>query len=261
MAKVIFYIERRTSENRIPALMWMLNFLLPGLTIKSSKEKILFVEGIDENLINSLIILVSDFYFVTFVEIFTESSSKKLDAACISEILHSKADIEDLRPALTKLENSISWARNIKKASTKSMVDLIFSSIHILSMRYSVPVEPIDVKVGDIVEINFGFNLPGETSGNHAHAIICFIENDLVSAVPIVRKSFVDKVPHTCTLDINPNEDVCYSTSKLAGGIALLRECKRVRLERINFKIGTLNSDFMAKLLEELPKAFDFRNN
>lgn len=260
MAKVIYYITRRTSENRIPSLMWMLHVLHPEIMVRSSKEKLIYIENIDENFINGLTVLVSDFYQITFIEIFTESGCKKLDSAAIYELLSaSKTDIEDLRPALTKLEHSISWARNIKKASSRTMVDLIYSSINQISMRYGAA-PSLDIEVGDIVEVNFGFHLPGETSGNHSRAIVCFSEDDILHVVPLVRKSFVQAKPHSCALELDLEQCDSYYSSKSLEGVALLRRCKGIRIERVNAKVGKINSEFMKKILSELHKAFDFRN-
>lgn len=128
-----------------------------------------------------------------------------------------------------------------------------------ISMIYNSDNVPPELVVGDIVEVNYGMHLKGEIRGNHILAIVCDITAyNMVYLVPIT------KVTTNLTSTNSPlplsSSDATYYFDEYSTftGTALVDKSKYLRIERVNKVVGKTRPAFLVKLLNQLPKTFDF---
>ncbi|MBR3002715.1 MAG: hypothetical protein IKF38_04025 [Clostridia bacterium] len=125
-----------------------------------------------------------------------------------------------------------------------------------IAMKYN-PKEPVNFSVGDIVDCNYGSHLSGEISGGHIHTIICDIDEDgSIYAVPITKQ--ILEGDETRFLTFSANVDVDYENSQYTGGTLLLKKGRYIHQLRIVKVVGRARLEFFNKILECLPRTFDF---
>lgn len=148
------------------------------------------------------------------------------------------------------------WAMYNRRATEKDINEYILTCMSEISMRFSSkPI--IEFSIGDIIDVNYGFHLPGEIMGAHVHGIVCHVLNkDMAYVVPITKAR--EDISSISYLYIEAPQDATYNNEHYKGGTALLDKGKYVRVERFNAVIGRTNPEFFEKLLYQLASAFDF---
>lgn len=259
--KIIYYLGNQHIYYGISSMITSIKKLCRKLIIEETSDKIITIDNLyDEIYIDRITKIISDYFHITSMEIYTDYDWQKLNADDINNLIKNNSRIEDISSVLKKLETTLFWAKNKRNAPLKKMVNYVFSIIRNISMEYDERRKPVSFSVGDIVETNFGFNLPGEISGSRVHSIISHIDEDLVYVTPIIPKEYAEKLkPNFFIALTNPN-DIEYLDTSFLPRIALLRKSRYIRFERITSKIGVASPSFMKYLISELPKAFDFRN-
>lgn len=259
--KIIYHLGQQNIYYGLSSMVKSLKNLCRKFVIEENSESLIIIDNVDESFIDRLTRIVSDYYHITTMEIYTESDWQKLNSDDIANVLATKPGNDDITSVLEKFETTLYWARNKRNAPMKTLVNYIFSNMRTISMAYDEKRKPIQLSVGDVVEVNFGFNLPGEISGSRVNSIVSNIENDMIFVTPIIRLEYAKKLGPTCSIELNIPDDIEYfEAGSPNNGVALLRKSKLIRIERVNAKIGVASPNFMEHLLSELPKAFDFRN-
>ena len=150
------------------------------------------------------------------------------------------------------LYKTIYWAVEEGHARDKDIVKQILTLKKEFVMRYS-PKHIIDFGIGDIVEVDYGYHLPGEIMGRNVIAIVCKIHNeDMVYIVPITKVR--EDITSYSYLFMKSGE----ANYACKNGIVLLDKGKFMRAERVNKVIGKTTQKFFEKVSNQLATTFDF---
>ena len=253
------------------------------------------VENVNDTMFDSAIELVDNYYTILSVDIdntFEESTEKQvspviensttnmpdetvaeetaggvankqptiLEPQSEDDLIIKKVEFENelVENRINQLLKTAYWAMHNKKATEKDISDHILTCMSEISIRFS-PKPIIEFSIGDIVDINYGFHLPGEIIGAHVHGIVCHVLNkDMAYVVPITKAR--TDIFSSSYLFIDAPQDATYVKEYYKGGTALLDKGKYVRIERFNEVIGKTNPEFFGKVLNQLASAFDFTN-
>ena len=227
------------------------------------KEGVFSIWDVDDNILPKLLDALEDAFEILGIDIIPPEDDVTADAfsetiqrapALSQSVVHPNKEIEK---RLNKLIDSVNLALFKKNASPDIVSSYISTAANELAMRYNPFPTPI-MKTGDIAVCNYGFHMDGEISGRFVHAVVCaFGANNTVFVVPIAKTIQSDETNY---MPFESPRDVTYSEkyASFTGGNILLRHGSWIRRERINHIAGSLKDSFFAKVLEELPKSFDF---
>lgn len=263
MAKLLYNIINNSNGNdsALSTFLFLTKTLEENFKIEVCGNTI-SVENIDEIQITEITSIIANYFYIKSMDIISLDKCKTLNTSEVKKLIDSKYAINDYNVTLKKLGNSIEWAMSSRNASIKKINNLIYSAIQLLSIEYTSPSSPINVKVGDIVEVMFGFNPSGEARGQHVPSLVCNIAEDMVFVVPLVRATYAEKLRRNNYLIPVMSEDIEFFCNTFpSDSVAQLNRGRFVRLERINLVIGTATKNLIDQVLDELPKAFDFKNN
>ena len=138
-------------------------------------------------------------------------------------------------------------------ADVRSIASLISTAICELAMMYH-PHPLVDIRVGDIVNCNYGYHMPGEISGRYVHSIVCAIDDRMAYVLPITKDIHDDDgtkyLPFYSMYDVNYTDPMCKDHT---GGSLLMQYGRWVCRERISSVVGYVHSHFMSEILRILP--------
>lgn len=193
-------------------------------------------------------------------EVEVQKEPKVFELQTEDDLIIKKVEFENelIQNRINQFLKKVYWVMHNKKATEKDISDHILTCMSEISIRFS-PKPIIEFSIGDIVDINYGFHLPGEIIGAHVHGIVCHVLNkDMAYVVPITKAR--TDIFSSSYLFIDAPQDATYVKEYYKGGTALLDKGKYVRIERFNEVIGKTNPEFFGKVLNQLASAFDFTN-
>lgn len=163
---------------------------------------------------------------------------------------------------VVRLLNTIAEKMSIRKVNWKVIRQFLITANAEICMSYMEYNEynqkhNFDISESDIVTCNYGRHLEGEIGGDERMALVCKKEaGSQIYLVPILRKR-----PGKFRMLLNENEYCVYNERFYGSDNYLLidRGCY-VNRKRIQEIVGKVTPQFLQKVLQELPKAFDFAN-
>jgi len=292
MKKIIFKVNLPSQkENLVISLLKEINKISCQIYLDLENGYVT-VENINDNMIDSVIELVNNYYTILGVDIdntfetttdqqfapvvvdsspsstadtvneFTEVTTSKhptiLAPQSEDDLIIKKVEFENknVENRINSFLKTAYWAIYNKQATEKEISEHILTCMSEISMRYSSkPV--IKFSIGDIIDTNYGSHLPGEIMGGHVHAIVCNILNDdMAYVVPITKVRNDISSPSYLLMDTP--QDAIYNNECSKGGTVIIDKGKYIRIERFNSVIGKTKPEFFEKLLHQLASTFDF---
>lgn len=246
MKKVIFKVSSHKNDLVI-SLIKEVNKLPYRIYIDFENESIT-VENTNDAMIQDVIELISNYYTILSVDIDNSIGE-------VSEGLKYDLD-KPIEKSISKLLKTSSWALYARGATENDICKLVYTSISEMSMKYaSKPC--IDFTAGDIVDVRYGYHLPGEISGNHVQAIVCnILSSGLVYVVPIAR---TDTSFNSC-LFMDVSQDTVYNNEYCRDGIVLVSRGNYVNAKRFQSIVGKTTTEFFKKVSCQLASTFDFED-
>lgn len=223
------------------------------------------IVGIDDDNIENLLDSIGENFEFSEVEIIpAEETEQPKQTEIVSETEESKEpeiwfEDEKVQKQAEELLNVASWTLKNTTAVPIDISQAFKETKNGIGMKYGLKLPPTDIKVGDIVEVDFGWNLKGETSGERIHAIVCNIAEDLVYVVPVT------KVIHSkCKTGVIPfyaNRDAIYTDSRYLGGTAIVKKGRYVNKMRLGNVCGIVLPELFNKVLLAISSEFNFTGN
>ncbi|MBQ3415752.1 MAG: hypothetical protein IJH39_10565 [Clostridia bacterium] len=256
MKKIVFNVEPR-EDLSFSTLAKEIDNISCKISI-DLKNNVVTAEDIDNSAIDTVIGLISRHYTIFSVDIDNSEENTDVTPQPKEEpVTTFTLKNEYVNNKLNNLAKSAHWAMLKKNAPERNIGEFIGTCTAEISMTYSSS-NPIEFAIGDIIDVNFGVHIPGETSGGHVTSIVCNITADgtMAFVVPVFRVSDTSdsylpiSVPKdTVDININSKNLTC-----------VLDKGKYVRRERINSLIGHTTPEFFTMLLRKLASTFDFTN-
>lgn len=226
-------------------------------------SKTITVEDVLETDVDTVFTLVNDnFTIIEFdVDNMNSSLETKLDKTVDN---HGKAEThqqyeyssssvtKSMRHLATCLQNRLTQGE--EPSYLTSRITSLENELNYCSMTKS----KVQVSVGDLVLVDFGFHLPGEICGSRVLCIVCDVQNNsMVYVVPVYKKDKYRYPMHwymeLSEADVNMNEGY-----RLIAQMAMLSMSRYVSARRINAVIGKVNSQKYTAILRRLIKTFNF---
>ena len=264
MKKITFEVISK-EEYSIASLLKDVNDISCRMSI-DIENNCITVKNLDNALINNVIDLINKYYTISSVELDNTSEEETENVVATSEEISEEVLTSNqnyfttplLEESIKKLHKTIKWLMKNISIEENLINDRIFTCLKEMSMAYSPGNIVTNLHIGDVVAVYFGMHIKGEINGKSISCIVCDIYNgNMVYVVPITKMVESTEVSSTF-MEIKVPQDVSYFNDAYIGGTALLNKAKYVRIERINSIIGKTKFPFFKKLLETLPKAFDF---
>ena len=264
MKKITFEVISK-EEYSIASLLKDVNDISCRMSI-DIENNCITVKGLENDLINNVIDLINKYYTISSVELDNTSEEETENVVATSEEISEEVLTSNqnyfttplLEESIKKLHKTIKWLMKNISIEENLINDRIFTCLKEMSMAYSPGNIVTNLHIGDVVAVYFGMHIKGEINGKSISCIVCDIYNgNMVYVVPITKMVESTEVSSTF-MEIKVPQDVSYFNDAYIGGTALLNKAKYVRIERINSIIGKTKFPFFKKLLETLPKAFDF---
>ncbi len=201
---------------------------------------------------DELISLIERFYEINSIEIDTIEIQKK------EREYSFNFEDEKLNQQFTILADAVTECSNNNIAAN----GYILSAIQNIHAKLQLT-PTIDFSVNDIVDANYGTNMPYETSGGHIWNLVVSKNEHQAFVVPLFRNASETQqefstvcipVDETMVSFFNMKTDL--SSTFLAISIG-----KWISNQRISKVIGKATSDCLQKVITALPKAFDFSSS
>lgn len=184
------------------------------------------------------------------------SEPQSPDDLIIKNVEFENKHIEEL---INKFFKTAYWAIYKQGISEQEIGNYILSMICEISMAYAPNVDLPELVVGDVVEVNYGMHLKGEIRGKHISAIVCDITPyNMVYLVPITKQTENLTSTKSPLPIVSTDMTFYFDEFAFASGTALVDKSKYLRIERVSKVVGKTSPAFLIKLLQQLPKTFDF---
>lgn len=259
--KITFKVNFKATSNTL--------FFIKSLNNISCKchmdigSKTITVEDALETDVDTVFTLANDnFTIIEFdVDNMNSSLETKLDKTVDN---HGKSEThqkyEYSSASVTKSMNSLAMCiqnrltQGEETSYLTSRINSLENELNYCSMTKS----KVQVSVGDLVLVDFGFHLPGEICGSRVLCIVCDVQNNsMVYVVPVYKKDKYRYPMHwymeLSEADVNMNEGY-----RLIAQMAMLSMSRYVSARRINAVIGKVNSQKYTAILRRLIKTFNF---
>ena len=166
---------------------------------------------------------------------------------------------DDLSESMIRLWKTANWATR-NGASYKEISDLSYAFINNLNWKYSKTTQEVFCKEGGIVIVDYGQNLPGETSG-HVQAIVAKYSSiyNAVFAIPITKaKPFIISESY---MRINKSEITRKNGWESVDSVAILGMGRLVNPMRVNCVVGKVSQKTMKQIAKKLESIFSTNNH
>ena len=285
--KMITFEVTSKEEYSIASLLKDVNDISCRLSI-DFENNCITVKNLDNALINNVIDLIDKYYKILSVELDNTSEEEKENVVNSSEeetenvvtssekvtknVVDTSKEISEevltsnqnyfttpfIEDSINKLRESIKWLLQNKPVEEYQITSRIFTLLTEMNMAYSPRNIVTNLHIGDVVDVYFGMHIKGEINGKSVACIVCDIYNGNMIYVVPMTKSADNTEESSKFMDIIAQQDVSYFNDSYKGSTVLLNKAKYVRIERIHSIIGKTRFPFFKKLLETLPKVFDF---
>jgi hypothetical protein len=197
---------------------------------------------------DEIISLIESFYTINSIEIDTTELKVR------EENYAFNFEDEKLNQQFTILADAVTECLNNGIAANGYILSAI-QNIH--SKLQLTPI--IDYEIGDIVDANFGTNMPYETSGGHIWNLVIAKKNHLAFVVPMFKNNSEMQNSIDDTMQISENQVSFYNIkSDLSATVLALGAGRWISSNRISKVIGKASADYLQKVITTLPKSFDF---
>ena len=220
----------------------------------------IFIDGLEEGKANEVIDLISKDFDVIGVDMSPDDGKFEFEEvtrnAEADTYLQFKYTCPEVYEQIQKLLRSIFWLMRYKGAIPKDVCKHLMDASTEMHMKYN-PKEMVEVKVGDVVDCNYGNNIPGEISGGHVHALICNIDDGgMIYAIPIGKASSI--ADDKSFLHFVAKTDIEYVSPKYTGGVLILKKAQYINPLRVQSIVGHAMPEFFEKVLLAVLTTVDF---
>ena len=228
------------------------------ISLKCDKKGIVVFENVEEININDIVTLAYKFCDVASVKIESAEKSSKEIIPGVS-VNFANPYVERCFNKLLRTAYAAIYKMNISEEWVGRYIATTTSNIYYSYLEPKV----VRVSVGDIVECDFGYTIPGETNGTRITAIVCNVSHNqkMIYVVPLVRIKKGKDIRATSYVVCKVNKDAIYKDKNRQEMVAILNQGKEIRVERVSAFVGKVTYYFMEKVLKQLPTAFDFTSN
>lgn len=162
-----------------------------------------------------------------------------------------------LKSCVRKFLDSLNWMENVKGIPDRKLEQYILGATSMMSIMFNSKIIP-GIKVGDVVECNFGRNPGGEVSGAKVTAVVCNLSDSLIYVVPITKAS--QRIGSKNYLTFKANEGISYYENLYyTEGTLLFDKGKQINIRRVVSIIGSTTHQFMETILKEVARAHTFK--
>lgn len=173
------------------------------------------------------------------------------DDLIVNKIEFQNSDVE---MHMNKLNKICHWMVYRENASAEDIVKHLISTQAEIAMRFN-PKDYVSVKVGDIVDCNYGTHIESEISGGHVFSLVCNIVNDLVFVIPITKQVIEGQF----YLPLRAGKNVVYAEpDRYKEGTLLLSRGSYISIERVQKVVGNAFPEFFEEVIEVLPEVYCF---
>ena len=164
---------------------------------------------------------------------------------------------KEIEEQINNLLRTIYGVVKYKGADDKDICKFIMTTKYEILSKYAP--QRVYFHVGDIVDCNFGQHLSGEISGGHIHALIAYVDEETLYAIPITKITPKSEAKRYLPFTVNDGVKM-YDSPDYKGGTLLLCKGGFINAQRIRGVIGNVTEEFLDKILKALPASVDFYN-
>lgn len=253
MNKINLKIENDNKD--IIPLVNLMNGIKAKMNYNLSNQTITFSGDSD---FYPVIETISKNYSIKEIEIDNRELASKNEKEVISQTSNDlkQSNLDDILESHFSKMKDICYSYLSRGASSDEIIKYIttcYTNIYLNNNSISDSLKN-NLKVGDIVDCNFGQNLQEEINGGHVSAIIVRLDFDtnIAFVSPIVKKAKMSKN----IIHLLPEN---YSITKnWESPYILLEKSRYISLKRVRQIIGKVNASTFNEIVEQLPEAFSF---
>ena len=202
---------------------------------------------------DELLSLIESFYTINSIEIDTTEPYNKEE----SRYLFNFED-EKLNQQFTILADAVAECINNGIAPN----GYILSAIQGIHSKLKITTPIMDFEIADIVDCNYGTNMPYETSGGHIWNLVVAKQEHQAFVIPMFKNTVDSQSQNNdaiCSIPIDETM-VAFNSIKtdLSATFLALSAGRWISTYRITKVIGKVSDDCLKKAITNLPKAFDF---
>ena len=218
----------------------------------------LVIEIEEEGKIDEVIDFISQNYNIERVDIYVKTKGTNEcvvsfggeESVCVNGVQYNSAN---LKVSLDKLFKTLNLAHaSTGRISNADICYYLDSCKHEMIMHFNPISKVKDIKVGDVICVNYGMHSGGENSGI-TFAIVCNIKENLFLLVPISNEKDITPVGYNC--EFNEIEFVGKTSPK---GVMLFDMARYVRSERIMYSYGKISDEYFKEIKTRLANTFNF---
>ena len=201
---------------------------------------------------DELLSLIESFYTIESIDIDTTEIKNKEERT-----LFNFQD-EKLNQQFTILADAVAECLN------KGLVPngYILSAIQGLHAKLKLTMPITEFEVADIVDCNYGTNMPYETSGGHIWNLVVAKNEHQAFVIPMFKNTAESPYQNDAICFAINEEMATFDSVKtdLSSTFLALDAGRWISTYRITKVIGKCTNDCLKKVIIELPKAFDFKS-
>ncbi len=163
----------------------------------------------------------------------------------------------DLSTRVIRLANQVTYVS--KEFNPRELWKYIQSASYEIRMKYCGKEEQCEVKIGDVVDFNYGVHFDHEISGGHVFSVVCDVDEEGVFVLPISKRPYTASAEHI-TYDVEKDivYDIPYSDG---GGTVLVKHGRYLSKLRVNRVLGHVTPEFYVRLVEAINTTMNFTKN
>ena len=199
--------------------------------------------------INELITLIETFYTIDSIDIDTTEMKKMEPRDSFS------FEDEKLNQHFAILADAVTECLN--NGITPN--GYILSAIQCIHSKLKLTTPLDDFKEGDIIDCNYGTNMPYETSGGHIWNLVVAKQEHQAFVIPLFKNTSGSQLETDTSIQVDESMVSFYSIkTDLSATVLSIGAGRWISTYRISKVIGKASNDCLKKVITELPKAFDF---
>ena len=201
---------------------------------------------------DELLSLIESFYTIDSIDIDTTEMKNQDERKYAFNF-----EDEKLNQQFTILADAVAESENKGIAPN----GYILSAIQGLHARLKLTTPVIDFEVGDVIDCNYGTNMPYETSGGHIWNLVIAKNEHQAFVIPMFKNTAESQSENSDAICIPIDETmVSFNSIKtdLSATFLALNVGRWISNYRITKVIGKSTDNCFKKVISELPKAFDF---
>lgn len=216
---------------------------VPFLFRFDTKNNIITLENVSEQSIDAALDIIKNYYEIVQTEVDGRQEA--------SEDGNNVA----IEKAINRLWRTVYWAMYQKGISERKLERLVTDTVYRISQKYNGYIQQ-EIKPGDVVRCNYGWNLRGEISGIEMLSVVCKVNPSKgeVFVVPIVRRIRDAEI----YLDFTAKKDMVGEKNNSFTGYVICEKARSIYIGRVVKQEGELKKTYFKKILRKIPTAFKF---